>query len=145
MEGGLAGSRSCSDENHSNSFQPQQSRCHPSAGSTHRRHLHPNAACWESGRASFDASSPFGSRFHEELPIHDALCISDKSRYRQLLRRTRNTKQFQTGFVRQAVALFRVHNLVRPDKISPFVLAATRSRNNVVQAALLLAKQFARV
>src|SRR6266849_2109931 len=68
------------------------------------------------------------SFFQEQLPLRNAVCIADERRHRQRFRRARHTEQFQAGFVRQAVALARVHSLVRPHEICPFVLAATRTR-----------------
>jgi hypothetical protein len=72
----------------------------------------------------FDARSPVASFFHEQLPVHDAVGVTNECRHRYFLRHTRHGEQFQAGFVRQAVPLLRVHCLVRPDEISPFVLAA---------------------
>src|SRR5258708_7410547 len=81
----------------------------------------------------------------DELPLRDAVSVADERRPRQLLRRARHTEQFQAGFVRQAVALASVHRLVRPHEIAPFVLAATRTRKNVVEAAFVRAQQLAGV
>ena len=72
----------------------------------------------------FDALPPVVSFLHEQFPVHDAVGVANECRYWQFLRRARRAEQFQAGFVRQAVALLRVHRLVRPDEIFPSVLAA---------------------
>src|SRR5438309_10752767 len=65
-----------------------------------------------SGRASFDTRPPDISFLHEQFPIRDALRIADERRHGHLFRRTRHAEQLQAGFLRQAVALLRVHGLV---------------------------------
>src|SRR5436309_8817812 len=68
---------------------------------------------WPSGgKAGASARPPDISFLHEQFPIRDARRIADERRHGQLIRRARHTEQFQACFVRQAVALLRVHCLV---------------------------------
>src|SRR6266700_6270977 len=75
------------------------------------------------------------SFLHKQIPLRNAVRVSNQRRYRQFLRRARHAEQFEAGFVRQAVALLRVHGLARPDEVFPSVLTTARARQNVVEAA----------
>src|SRR5438093_4818015 len=64
------------------------------------------------GRKQNEPLPPMVSLLHEQLPFRDAVGVADECRHWQFLRRAGHGEQLQAGFVRQAVALLRVHGLV---------------------------------
>src|SRR2546429_9901194 len=85
------------------------------------------------------------SLVEKQFPLRDAVGVTNQRGCRQLFRRARDIEQLQAGFLRQAVALLRVHGLARPHEGFPRVLAAARTRHDVVEAAFLLLQHLARV
>src|SRR5688572_21017344 len=77
----------------------------------------------------------------EELPVADAVRVSDESARRHFRNGPRRFEQLQTGFVRQAAAFLRVNLLAGPHAVFPRIASATGTRHNVVDTALFRAQQ----
>src|SRR2546430_14012443 len=97
------------------------------------------------GRASFDTRSAFASFLQEQLPVLDLRRVPDQGRGWKLFGRARHREQPQACFMWQAVAFAGVYSLARPNEVFPRILATARTRQNVVEAALLRLEQLSRV
>src|SRR5688572_12519849 len=85
------------------------------------------------------------SLFQEEVPVADAVRVSNEGRRGHLGNGPRNLQQLQASFLRQAIAFLRIHLLAGPYTILPRVASTAGTRHNVIDAAFVGTKQLAGV
>ena len=69
-------------------------------------------------------AAPVALLFEEQLPILDTVGVADERAGGHFGDRTRLLEQLETGFVREAIALFGVHLFACPDAVLPGVAPA---------------------
>ena len=96
-------------------------------------------------RASLEARPPIVLFIQEQLPLRDAVGVTDHGRHRHFLRCAGNVEQLQAGLMREAVGLALVHVPGGPDEVFPSVSTTTRAGHDVVEVALGRVQQAAGV